>query len=1261
MFKPVNFLFFIFFAMISSVFAREEMNINWQSNNQFSFDGAIYKNASPDIPVFLKIFPVANSYGNIEVSDFRYEVIPNARDLDIENISAEFQVKKTILEDRKQYKVALEIFPLRYRNGVLEKLVGFSYELTNTGSPSSSRRKGKTYKSSSVLSSGDWYKVGVNSAGLYKIDASVIESLGLNPSSVSPSQTHIYGQRGGMLPMSTGDASITDDLEPLSIKLIDDGRPGYQDNDAIVFYAEGPEAWTYDSIKSKTFIHENHDYSDFKGYFITFGSQAQNLVKNAAPITANADYKETSFIDLQFVEDDLENLNKSGRTWLGDEFGIEASRQYSFSFPDRTNADIDLHTNLVARSTFASSQFTLTANGNQVDVVNINKVSSQYTADVARKVVDQYSATVNGDNITFDLSYLRQDFEAKGWLDFLALNVERNLIFRSSPLYINNYIHDSRNATVSYEFTDVSGNVEVWNVHNIFSVERLGLENSGGKKVAKVKNQWHNKLVAFSAVNERPFFIEKIPNQNLHAIPQVDFLIVTRPAFLSQANELAQLHQDRQNLSYAVVTLEEIYNEFSSGNADVTAIRNFVQMFYDRAGSDESKLPKYLLLFGDGNYDYKNISPTQIPPYQSKETLRTIETYVTDDYFGLLGGDSNSPEGEGVDNGNESIDIAIGRIPADDVTNATIAVQKIRNYMDSRSFGDWRNQLTFIADDEDGNIHINDCDGFTKDIAADFPVYNIDKIYLDAYKQVSTAGGSLYPEVNKGITRKMFTGSFIMNYVGHGGTNGLAHERVVTFEDIAQWENEYKLPLWMTATCEFTRYDNPGQFSAGERLFFKEDGGAIALVTTVRLVFSNRNKTINENVLSYLFDPLNGPDMTLGEIIRQAKNITFEGTGNRKFSLIGDPALLLAYPENRVYTTRINGNAVSAIDSIPTDTLRALSRDTIEGIVTDRMGNVLNDFNGELAVKIYDKAQNVTTLRNEETSFTKTFSLQKNVIFNGKVSVTEGKFKFDFIVPKDINYSYGRGKISYYAFDGDIDAAGFDNSFVIGGDDDGSNINDDEGPEIAIFLDNENFFSGGITSEKPLLLANLSDESGINTSGNGIGHDITAIIDAETNNTIVLNDFYEGALDDFTRGKVKFPMDELSTGNHTLRLKAWDVLNNSSEAEIQFVVAESAELALKNVINYPNPFTTQTSFIFEHNRPGEVLEISVEVYTIAGKLIKSIEEIKVSDGFRVNDIRWDGLDDFGDKIGRGVYLYKLSVSDGRGGRSEELQKLVLLR
>ena len=975
---------------------------------------------------------------------------------------------------------------------------------------------------------------------------------------------------------------------------------------------------------------------------------------DAIVITSPSDHTKSTFTDLVFVEEDLKNLNKSGRTWLGDEFGLESSKTYDFSFPDRADNEVKIRTNLAARSTVGASQFSLKANGGEIGQISISRTQSQYTADVAKKSDKSYKGNVAGENISISLDFIRPDFEAKGWLDYLSLNVERNLVFRSPPLYVNSYVFGSKGDIVSYSIQDVNGNAEVWNVNDIFSVEKLNLQNVGGNKEAKIENQLHNKLVVFSGVSERPFFVEKVNNQDLHELPQVDFLIVTRPLLEQQAIELAQIHQEEQNLSYAVVTLEQIFNEFSGGNNDVTAIRDFVKMFYDRAGSDESKLPKYLLLFGDGNYDLKNLSPSQIPPYQSLETLRTIETYVTDDYYGLLG----DGEGEAVDNGNESIDIAIGRIPADNITQAAIATQKIRNYLSADAQGDWRNQLTFIADDEDGNIHINDCDGFTKDVARDFPVYNIDKIYMDAYNQQSTAGGSLYPEVNKAINRKMFSGSFIMNYVGHGGTNGLAHERVVTFEDIAQWENPMKLPLWMTATCEFTRYDNPGVFSAGERLFFKEDGGAIALVTTVRLVFSNRNKTINENVLSFLFDPLNGPSMTLGEIIRLAKNETMEGTGNRKFSLIGDPALLLAHPEHRVATTHING--ISVTDTVAIDTIGALSMVKVRGIVSNRLGGTLNDFNGELAVKVYDKAQTITTLRNDESSFTKNFQLQKNILFNGKASVIDGQFEFEFIVPKDINYSIGEGKISYYAFNGETDAAGLDESIIIGGDN-GSSISDNEGPDIELFLENESFFSGGLVSESPLLLANLSDTSGINTSGNGIGHDITAIIDGETNNTIVLNEFYEGELDNFRKGKVKFPMDVLTTGPHTLRLKAWDVVNNSSEAEIQFTVAESAELALKNVFNYPNPFTTQTSFIFEHNRPGEMLEINVEVYTIAGKLIKSIEEIKVSDGFRVNDIQWDGLDDYGDRIGRGVYLYKISVKDSRGERSEELQKLVLLR
>jgi hypothetical protein len=805
----------------------------------------------------------------------------------------------------------------------------------------------------------------------------------------------------------------------------------------------------------------------------------------------------------------------------------------------------------------------------------------------------------------------------------------------------------------------INPNVEIWDVTNPFSVQKINYNLSGNIASFNIATDSLKEFVAVETANDIPMALGTINNQNLHALPQQDMLIVTRAAFLQQAEQLAQFHRDKQNLRVAVAELNQVYNEFSSGTNDVTAIRDFAKMFYDRAAGNTAEMPKYLLLFGDGTYDNKNLGDYLIPTFESEKSYETLDTYVSDDFFGLM--DDN--EGANINNtAAEIIDIGVGRIPAGDVTQAQTAVDKIRMYASKEAYGDWRNQGAFIADDEDFNTHISDANSAADYYGTAEKKSNIDKIYLDAYQQQSAAGGTTYPAVNEAINRKLFTGSLFLNYMGHGGPIGLAAERVLTIDDIGRWENSSKLPLLITATCEFAPYDKIDEFTAGERVLFNANGGGIALVTTTRVVYANRNKTMNDNFMEQMVNAYSDVNITLGDIVREAKKFTNTLDGNRKFTLLGDPALRLAFPKYNVVATHLNNVPFSS----PHDTLKALSKITIDGEVRDKSNFLMSDFNGIASVNIYDKTKSVNTLVNDPYSINNpngslpfSFDLQKNIIYKGKAKVTNGKFKCTFLVPKDIDYNYGFGKISMYASSDTTDAAGYTTDIVIGGASD-TILTDNQGPDVDVFLNDEKFVFGGITDERPKLFSKLFDENGINTSGNGVGHDITAIIDNDTKQIYNLNDFYETTVDDISRGEVNYPFSKLSKGRHTLEVKAWDVLNNSGVGYTEFIVEEKANLALSHVLNYPNPFTTNTRFMFEHNKPGAPLDLRIEIFTVSGKVIKTITKNINTTGYRVDDIIWDGLDDFGDKIGRGVYIYRISLKDDTGKKVSQYQKLVIL-
>jgi hypothetical protein len=635
--------------------------------------------------------------------------------------------------------------------------------------------------------------------------------------------------------------------------------------------------------------------------------------------------------------------------------------------------------------------------------------------------------------------------------------------------------------------------------------------------------------------------------------------------------------------------------------------------------------------------------------------LDPLSSYTSDDFFGFL--DNNEDINSGLVM--NLLDIGIGRIPASTNEEAKNFVDKLVTYLASQSLGPWRNQMTFVADDEDNNLHLQDAETITATSSTVAPVFNQQKIYLDAYQQESGAGGSSYPLAVQASNNQIYNGTLIWNFNGHGGSSRLAEETILDQQMVNNWSNPDRLPLFITATCDFAPYDNPNIHSIGENILLRPKTGAIGLMTTTRIVFAFSNRIINNNYLQLaLQQDANGNYQSLGDAIRDAKNFTYQNstdiTNNRKFTLLGDPALTLSFPRLRARATKVNGILVASAD-----TLSATEKITIEGEVTDIAGNLLTGFSGHVYPAVYDKPKTVSTLANDPGSSVTNFQTQTNVLFKGKASVANGQFSFTFKVPKDINYQFGNGRLSLYAEDGIKDANGYFTNFIIGGTGNALS-NDNAGPEIRPYLNDELFANGGVTNQHPVLLVKLSDSSGINTVGTGIGHDIVATLDNDNHQYFILNDFYQGDLDSYQKGVVHFQLPELEAGPHSLRIKAWDVLNNSNEVVLEFIVAKDEELALSHVLNYPNPFTNHTSFWFEHNKPGQPLQVQIQIMTITGRMVKSFSRVLTTAGNRSDEIEWDGKDDYGDKLGRGVYIYKLRVVSTDGKKKEIIEKLVIL-
>ncbi|MFT3826957.1 MAG: type IX secretion system sortase PorU [Chitinophagaceae bacterium] len=1116
----------------------------------------------------------------------------------------------------------------------------------------------RVYTAHSVLSTGNWYKISVKEAGIYKIDLPFLSSLGINTSSLNSATVRVFGNGGEMLPEKAG-AAKTDDLAENAIWVEDGGDGVLNGNDYILFYARGPHEWLKDSV-NKTFAHRKNLYSEQSYYYITVGGNNKRIETAANPGFSNITI--TDFNERYFYELDTFNLLSSGRSWVGEEFsdgpGKLLTRNFSIPVPAATGQPCIININCVARSFNTASRFTVRANNQQVTTFFVSPVGTGPYDLFAASQKNSVSMVPAAETLSLGIDYTTGSSGSQGWLDWLEVLPRRNLSLTNvNQLLFRDWNSVGGANTGHFVIRNAASATEVWDVTNALQPVRMQGSLAGTEYSFNASCNSLHEYVAFNNTGFlSPTAVGRVNNQDLHNNTLTDFLVVAHASLLTQANRLAQYHQQKDNLRTLVVTADQVFNEFSSGIPDPTAVRDFVKMYFDKAGGDSSLRPRYLLLFGAGSFDYKNRLTNNtnfVPAYESPESLDPLSTYTSDDFFGFLD-DADDINGSGT----YLLDIGIGRIPATSDAEAKAMVDKIVDYNSAAAFGPWRNEYTFVADDEDNNLHLQDAETVTAIAAATDTLLNLDKIYLDAYKQQSNSSGARYPDVNLAISNKMFSGTLVWNYAGHGSYRRLAEEVVLDQDIINTFNNAGKLPLFITATCDVAPYDNPLVSSIGENLLLRPKTGAIALMTTTRLVFAYSNRIMNSNYTAVsLARKTDGTYRSLGEAVKLAKNTTYTFSGdvnnNRKFTLLGDPALTLAFPQYQVKTTAVNGIPVTAA----TDTLKALSEYTISGRVEDRAGNILTNFNGTVYPVIFDKMQTVTTLANDPGSFKTTFQVQKSMLFKGKAQVINGLFTFNFVVPKDINYQYGNGKISYYASGETTDANGA-TTIIVGGS--GSGVSDKDGPDIKAYLNDEKFVSGSITNDKPVLLLKLADSSGINIMGTGIGHDLVAILDNDQQNPYVLNNFYEADINNYRKGVVRFQLPQVAEGLHTLQIKAWDAVNNSSEKALEFRVIKEADFAIDHVLNYPNPFTTQTTFWFEHNRPGEQLNVSIRIYSVAGRLVKTIRSTIFSPGNRSSEVQWDGKDDYGSKIGRGVYIYRLRVQTADGKTAEKLEKLFIL-
>ena len=1098
-----------------------------------------------------------------------------------------------------------------------------------------------SYADKSVLSQGNFFKVRITESGIYKLTYSDLINKGIDPSNV-----RMFGYGGAI-------------LEENFLKLKHDDLPEiaiYDAGNAILFYAQGVNKWTYDKANDM-FAHQLNTYSNYGYYFVTSDDvgEKKRILQSSELNTASATVNDVSeYTDYRVHEKELHNITRGGREFYGEKLFSDTSIEIPFDFsslilPSIVRVKMDV-ANVSTRTLSSQGQetannkstFSLGLNGaSQQTTVNGN-VTSRYEVGIADSKI--WNFNVNSLDVRFNLSFANpQQSTAVGYLNFLEVNAQCKLAMQGTVLIFHNKKNIANASYNRYLLETTNPNVVIWDINDILNVTQIPT-SSVENRLAFIDSASEAKsYVAIDPTDlsciQSATILDRVPNQNIHGMEPIDMLIITHPNFVPAANRLAQAHGEINNLRVGVVTTEQVYNEFSSGTPDATAYRWATKMFYDKANNADDRI-KYLLLMGKGSYDnrelFQDTGDKYVLTFQAANSLSQTKSYVTDDYFGLL--DDN----EGLSIGHtDKIDVGIGRFPVRTVEDAEAIVDKTINYIKNQNKSAWKNQLCFIGDNGDNNSHMRQADGFANRMTNSNPSYYVNKILLDAYQQATLSSNKGYPDAQKYFNELLTSGLLFVNYMGHGNTNSWGS--ILNTAEIRNLKNE-NLPLFSAGTCEFSRFDKE-VVSAGELLLTNQSGGAIGVFSAARTVYSNYNETVMRNFSDILFRDKS----SIGHAVMEAKNAAFTsldlGINTLSYIYFGDPAVKLNYPvPYNILATNINGTPITG-----SDTLKALSVVTVKGIVANMNGSKVDNFNGNLQLIVQDKEQTKRTLQNFYE-----YRDRPDVIFKGKTTVRDGEFEITFMLPKNIKYNYGRGRFSFYAWDdeNDYEAQGNNENFIVGG------INNDfederDGPELAIYLNNENFVSGGKVNETPVFLAKLFDRNGINTSSITPGHDLMLCIDNE--NWYELNDYYEIKQGSYKEGSIVFQLPEQTEGKHILMFRAWDLLSNSTIETLEFEVVKGLDTQVFSVSCYPNPVSTEANIQINYNQESGIKNVVLDVFDLSGRKIWSKNQKTL------DTILWNLSGQSEEKVSSGMYVYTVTVQANDGTVFSKSNKIIVAK
>lgn len=1092
-----------------------------------------------------------------------------------------------------------------------------------------------SYAERSVLADGHWVKIRVSESGVCRMSFSELRSAGLEPS-----QVRVFGYGGAQKEQDFSKPNI-DDLPQV---------PVYVGENYILFYVQGPISWIYNGSR---FAHTRNTYSDF-GYYLLSDDAGDMLLFPEAEAVSGSPTDVTYYSYYQVQDEDSVNLidrtgvSGGGRTFYGEQFAAGQTRTFTFSTPyangDNSSVYIDMAANAATTSTVKAK-----LNNTSSKSIYISSIPDHYTFGVAGTISMNGASEEQNQRVT--IQFVNSNASALAWLNYIEITTPSELVMTGSYMGIRSLVNRNTTNPVRFLLRNTTASTQIWDVTDLAAIQRMpttmvddqlawvGTQADGVHEYIAV-NTDGTKFVQAEVVGE-------VKNQNLHALSNIDYIIICPEGYEDVSEDLAKAHEAKQAITYAIVTDQQVYNEFSSGTPDATAYRWLMKMLYDRAKNGIGQQPRWLLLMGHGTFDnrklLRNSGTSLLLTYQSKNSVNEIKAYATDDYFAYLDDNEGAIDTQG------RMDIGVGRLPVESLDEARTTVDKLIQYIRNEQTGKWKNQLVYLADDGENGTHTETAEKSAELVRIKNPDFIVHKIFLDAYPQEVNASGESYPLAKNRVLNLLKNGVLFFNYSGHGGYNAITNESILNIKDIAGMTNKNQA-FWLFATCNFAQCD-AGKRSAAETAVLNPKGGAIGILAATRTVYASQNTNLNRSVCDTLFghSDVFHYDMTLGEAISIGKNLLGSDENKLAYVLLGDPCMRLNYPTDYHVETLTE-----------MDTLNALSVQHVEGRIIDEDLNTVSDFNGKVDITIYDKMQSIPTRDNDNVGGDPrviAYNDYPNTIFSGATDVKDGLFNYTFMVPKDIRYNFDNGRIVYYAVTADsletAEAVGHFEQFIIGGT--GSTVAIDTiGPEMEIYLNSPAFRNGDKTYATPRFFANLYDKNGINTAGAGIGHDLMLIIDDDPKMIYSLNEYFTAANNSYQAGQVSYLMEELANGPHSLTFRAWDLLNNSTTKSLNFIVEAGLDPSIYNVTTYPNPVQQSgvVHLIVNYDQPDELIETEIYLYNTAGQMVYSHKQDN-PDAVSIN------LPSLG--LNTGVYIYSVKIKSASSKYSTTSGKIIVTK